>query len=150
MRHYKLTNQERAASGFTDQFVIDGSELTAAATTQTIALTTLTSAVVDDLVVVRLDEKLTGGGGTIKVEIGTAADPDYNVAITADLKAGAVGLLHKSADTANRCGTVYSTSTAINAKFTSSSGNFSATTQTGQVSVFMRIINSDDLKYGTA
>jgi hypothetical protein len=151
MRHYRLTNQERAGSGFTDQFVIDGKELTEAATTQTINLVTLTSALVDDLVVVRLDEKFTGPSGTLKLEVGTSGDPDYHVAITADLKAGAVGLLHGTATTAagvaNRYGTIISSSTVNVVKFTSSSGNLSATTNTGQVSIFMRIVQSDDLGY---
>ena len=150
MRHYRLTNQERAKLGFTDQFIIEGKELTAAAQTQTIALTTETNAVVDDLVVVRLDEKITGPAGTVKVEVGTAGDPDYHVALSADLKAAAVGALEGTAATATRCGTVISSSTAINAKFASGTGNFSATTNAGQVSVFMRIIRSGDLGYDQA
>ena len=151
MRHYRLTNQERAGSGFTDQFVIDGKELTAVNTVQTINLVTLTSALVDDLVVVRLDEKFTGPAGTLKLEVGTSGDPNYHVATTADLKAGAVGLLHGTATTAaavaNRYGTIISSSTVNAVKFTSSSGNLSVTTNTGQVSIFMRIVQSDDLGY---
>jgi len=152
MRHYRLTNQERAAHGFTDQFVIDGSELTAGAATQTIALTTENNVLVDDVVLVRLDSKITGPAGNVKVEVGTTADPDYHVALSADLKAGAVGLLHGPATTAqgsaNRFGTLLSSSTAINAKFTEGgSNNFSATTNGGQVSIFLRIVRDGDLQY---
>jgi len=156
MRHYRLTNQERAGSGFTDQFVIDGKELDAAQVTQTINLATLTSAFVDDGVVVRLDAKFAAGTSgpvtTVKVEIGKDADPDYFVASTADLVAGAVGLLHGPvalANTvANRYGTVVSSSSVLKAKFTSASGTFASTTEnTGQFSIFMRIVQSDDLGY---
>tara|TARA_R100000808_G_scaffold1169_2_gene5511 strand:- start:6218 stop:6673 length:456 start_codon:yes stop_codon:yes gene_type:complete len=148
MRHYRLTNQERAGSGFTDQFVIEGKELTAAAATQTIALTTETNAIVDDVVVVRLDEKITGPAGTVKVEIGTTADPNYHCTLSADLKAAAAGALTGSVSTSTRAVTVISSSTAINAKFTEGGSNqFDATTNAGQVSVFMRIVRSSDLGY---
>ena len=156
MRHYRLTNQERAGSGFTDQFVIDGKELSAAATTQTIDLATLTSAFVDDGVVVRLDAKFAAGtsgpAGNVKIEVGTNGDIDYFVAQSGDLVAGAVGLLHGPValgeGVANRYGTVISSSTILQAKFTSSSGTFASTTgNTGQFSIFMRIVQSDDLGY---
>ena len=156
MRHYRLTNQERAATGFTDQFVIDGSELTEAATTQTINLTTLTSAFVDDCVVVRLDEKFVSGtsgpSGTVKVEVGNSGDADYFVSMTGDLVAGAVGLLHGPVALAesvtNRVGTVISSSTVLTAKFTSQTGTFASTTEhKGKISIFMRIVQSSDLEY---
>ena len=149
MRHYVLTNQERAASGFTDQFVIEGSELTAGATTQTIALTTETSALVDDVVVVRLDEVITGPTGTVKIQVGNT-DVDYHVELSGDLKAAAKGSLTTSVSTATRAATAITSSTAINAKFTSGSGSFSATTNGGQVSIFMKIVRSSDLKYDQA
>jgi len=151
MRHYRLTNQERAGLGFTDQFVIDGKDLTAVATTATINLATVTSAFIDDVVVVRLDEKVAGPAGTVKIEVGNDGDDNYHVSLSADLVAGAVGLLHGPATTTsgttNRFGTIKSSSTILQAKFTSSSGNFSATTNTGQVSIFMRIVQADDLGY---
>jgi uncharacterized protein YhdP len=151
MRHYRLTNQERAGSGFTDQFVIDGKELTAAAVTQTINLVTLTNTFVDDIVLVRLDEKIAGPAGTVKIEVGDDGDPNYHVALTSDLVAGTVGYLWGPATTAagsaNRYGTTIGSSTVMQAKLTSSSGNFSATTNSGQLSIFMRIVQSDDLGY---
>ena len=151
MRHYRLTNQERAGSGFTDQFVIDGKELTAAAVTQTINLVTLANTFVDDIVLVRLDEKFAGPAGTVKIEVGDDGDDNYHVALSSDLVAGTVGYLWGPATTAsgvaNRYGTTIGSSTVLQAKFTSSSGNFSVTTNAGQLSIFMRIVTTNDLGY---
>jgi len=172
MRHYRLTNQERAGSGFTDQFVIDGKELDAVATTQSITLLTLgatgNQAIVDDFAVIRVDEAIGGtAGATLKAELGHnvangsgSADPNYWVGqknVKTGVIAGTVyGPETTAAGDANRFATTLdanvagSATTVIDCTITtagSGAANFSTTTNTGQISIFMRIVKTNDMGY---
>ena len=159
MRHYRLTNQERAGSGFTDQFVIEGKELEDAQLYQSFTLITLTNAVVDPLVVVRVDEGITGtAGAALTVQVGHnklngagSVDPNYWVDVATVLAAtGLNGTLYGPVGAAQSG--VVSASTEVDCTITTSgsgAANFSTTTATnaGQISVFMRIIQGSDLGY---
>jgi len=145
MRLYRLTNQERAGHGFTHQFVIEGSELTAAAVTQTVNLVTIAEAsFVDDQIVARIDEVFAGPAANLLVEVGVTADPDYRIASSELKTSKAVGDLYTTIPATTGCGDVTSDN-VYTAKFTSSSGNLSVTTNTGKVSIFMRIVSNSEL-----
>ena len=171
MRHYRLTNQESAGSGFTDQFVIEASELNAAAQTQAFVLTTLGAAgkyaIVDDVAVIRVDEAFAGtAGANLKAELGHNvlngsgnADPNYWVD-QSDIKSATAGTLYGSVAVAEDVatprvstmnGTVAGAAvTEIDCTITTSgagAANFSTTTasHTGKISIFMRIVMTDDL-----
>lgn len=170
MRHYRLTNQEAAGTGFTDQFVIEASELNAAGTSQAFVLKTLGAAgkyaIVDDVAVIRVDEAFAGtAGANLKAELGHnalngsgSADPNYWVD-QSDIKATA-GTLYGSVSVAEDVATPRVTTlngtvagaavTEIDCTITTSgagAANFSTTTasHTGKISIFMRIVMTDDL-----
>ena len=160
MRHYVLTNQERAASGFTDQFVIEGSELTGAVQTLSIPLVTLTNALVDPQAVIRVDEGITGTvGATLKAEVGHdkingagSVDPNYFIDQTTVKSAtGIDGTLIGPVGAG--AAVVVTSSTVIDCTITTAGAgvqNFGTATKTGQISVFMKIIRGGDLGYDQA
>jgi len=161
MRHYRLTNQERAGSGFTDQFVIEGKELVGAVQTLSFPLITLTGAVVDPFVVIRVDEGIAGtAGATLKAEVGHdklngagSVDPNHWVdATTVKAATGINGTLigPVGGSGATNLPVVVSSSTVVDCTITTAGSgvaNFDTTTNTGQISIFMRIVQSDDLGY---
>jgi hypothetical protein len=147
MRLYRLTNQERAGSGFTHQFVIEGSELTADNVAQTVDLITISeSSFIDDNFLVRVDEAIAGPAANVGLEVGVTGDPNYRV-LSSEVKTSiAAGTLYTTLadDSARGCGDVTASNT-YTATFTSSSGKLNVTTNTGKVSIFMRILGNSEL-----
>ena len=93
MRHYRLTNQERAATGFTDAYALDHKDLTATSgTTQTIVLETLganQNILYSDAALI-VNEAFSGDGVTnCQVKVGHdalnggSADDDYFISNSA-------------------------------------------------------------------
>ncbi|MAH48321.1 hypothetical protein CMI37_21025 [Candidatus Pacearchaeota archaeon] len=95
MRHYRLTNQERAATGYTDAYALDHKDLTDADGSQNIVLESLpvnTTICYTDACMI-CTEAWGGGDATeVKVQVGhgelnnnNTADPNYFIADTSVL-----------------------------------------------------------------
>mgnify|MGYP003648843905 CR=1 FL=1 len=90
MRHYRLTNQERAATGYTDAYALDHKDLTDADGSQNIVLESLSanSTICYTDACMICTEAFSGGDATeVKVQVGHAelnnnntADPNYFIA----------------------------------------------------------------------
>ena len=149
MRHYRLTNQERAATGFTDAFGLDHKDLvTTSGTTENITLETLganvTMLYTDACAIVT--EAFSGTGITeVKLDVGHnginggSADPDHfiddkSVFTVNGFAGGATGATSHNITTA----------TVLDVLFTTTGAAPSLVTA-GQVVIYMKVIRQSDV-----
>jgi hypothetical protein len=155
MRQYRLTNQERAATGFTDVYAIDHKDLTEGDTSQNIVLETLPnnkSILYKDAMMV-VTEAFTGGGNTaVTVQVGHAelnndntADPNFFIldssVFTKDKFYGAASA------TATGEAVPITASTPLDITVTTTGGT-NATVDTGQLLIYFKIIRDTDVLDG--
>ena len=151
MRHYRLTNQERGALGFTDCFALDHKDLTDADTSQALALETLpdNKAILYKDAMVVVTEAFSGGGNSALVaKVGhtelnndNTADDNYFVV---DSSLFTKDRMFASAASGVAAGiTGY---TPLNVTFTSTGGTLAGLT-TGEVLIYFKIIRDADV-YG--
>lgn len=154
MRQYRLTNQERAATGFTDVYAIDHKDLTEGDTSQNIVLETLPDAKTilykDAMMVVT--EAFTGGDNTaVTVQVGHAelnndntADPNFFIL---DSSVFTKDKFYGAAATATGAPVPITASTPLDITVTTTGGT-NATVDTGQLLIYFKIIRDTDVLDG--
>lgn len=148
MYHYKLNSQERAATGWTDKFVITHADLTesAANTAQTIQLC---SVAVGDIVsnaayrlVTAFKDSADNALNTTTLIVGDGNDTDRFI-VSKELNENGTEVLYWA--TANATDTLpfsYTAADTVDAVFGSMATKTLAQLDTGEVHIFMRIANS--------
>ena len=139
---------------FTHQFVIEGKELTSVNTDQTINLITVAEhTMVDNVVIFRVDERITGPADPVSVEVGVASVPAYHITssvVGGESGAGlgiVPGTLYGSVEIATSVG--ITDDNIYTCKFSGGGvANLGDTTNGGKVSIFMKIISTSDLGFG--
>jgi hypothetical protein len=155
MRVYRLTNQERAGLDFTHQFVIEGKELTDADTSQTFDLLTITeSTAVDNVVIVRVDERIGGPTENVSVEVGVPSDTDYHIVVSVVGGGGpagtglAGGTLYGSEHVTTSVGitdsNIYQCKFIVDGMM---APDLNTQANTGKISIFMKVISTSDLGF---
>ena len=149
MRHYRLTNQERAATGFTDAFALDHKDLTASSgTTENITLETIgaNSALLFSDAAIICTEAFSGTGiSNVQIKIGHnglnggSADDDYFIAnkavtIVNAFAGGATGSTSTNITSASVLDAVFTTTGAAPDKV-----------DAGSLVVYLKVIRQEDI-----
>ena len=152
MRHYRLTNQERAATGFTDAYAIDHNDLTEADGSQVLTLETLpngTTTLYSDACMVcteAFDEGATVSAvvakvGHLEINNDNTANDDYFIV---DGSLFTVDTFYGPAATTTGAGIYITANTPLTATFTVT-GATNAELTKGSCVIYFKIIRSTDV-----